>query len=108
MIKDGQNENALKNLSIKEFISLSEIIKNQYVGVYLPYLISAINKSTKLLLDASNEVFECLQKYNEERKVLLQLPLVKELSYRSNRVRRLYLMWVKENDLLLENKISIY
>ena len=108
MIKDGQDENALKNLSIKEFISLSEIIKNQYVGVYLPYLISAINKSTKLLLDASNEVFECLQKYNEERKVLLQLPLVKELSYRSNRVRRLYLMWVKENDLLFENKISIY
>lgn len=98
----------LADLNLLEFIKLSDIIKKKYAGKYLENLKRALLYAKRVQLDPGKQVFDCLEKYQDDLDKLMLLPMVKELSLKNVNNRKRYLRLLKDNNLTDENGVYSY
>jgi len=100
-----KGKNGLKGLSLDNFISLSDIIKENYSGMYQETLISLLKKSLKKESYDNDDVILCMEKYPENILDMLKIPEIEEISLFGEEYRYRVLTILKKQNLL--DKLSI-
>lgn len=100
-----KGKNGLKGLSLDNFISLSDIIKENYSGMYQETLISLLKTSLKKESYDNDDVILCMEKYPEIILDMLKIPEIEEISLFGEEYRYRVLTILKKQNLL--DKLSL-
>jgi hypothetical protein len=108
MQDEEDDPSCLKNLSMDEFSSLSDMIQTKFADTYSEYLLSAIEKRWKRGGEDYQDVFSCLRHYPHVGREVLLSSCLWEISLHDENSRKEYVFLLHANGLLEEAGIYSY
>lgn len=109
IIQDEENNpSVLKNLTIDEFSFLSDMIMTKYEDSYSEYLLSSIERRSKMECENYLDVFSCLEKYTNLNDIFYLSSVLKEISLHDEKTRKTYLNIMLSKGLLKRVDIHSY